>query len=200
MTRWPAVLCAFLFVLAACGIPQDDEPQALSTELPTVSTVAPTPEPADAGTTVTVFLLDVNEKMTPVQRDLAVEEVRISDLVNELIADTSDTEKELGLTTALPSGLEFAEAPRIEDETAELNFVAGGLEELGGRELSRALAQIVWTLTATEQIDSVRILIDGLAESWPTDGDDASVLNRDSYRTFDPAFIDVDQPTPESDG
>ena len=55
----------------------------------------------------------------------------------------------------------------------------------------------MWTLTATERIDRVILAIEGVQETWPTDGDDAEVLTRDDYRSFDPEFVEEPEPTPE---
>ena len=193
----PSMMLVAVLVAGGCGIPEDDSAEAISAELPTVAQESPTEVPDPGSSTVTIFLLDVNENMTEVSRELAGPDVTISALVAELIADTSDEEKELGLTTALPSGLMFnPESPSLEGDLAILDFVSGGLEALEGGELNKALAQLVWTLTATEEIERIAIRIDGFEESWPTDGDDANVLTKDQYATFDPAFVE-EVPTPD---
>lgn len=196
--RLVSALIVLLLLTGACGIPEDNDPVAISAEIPTVPPVTPTTVPAEEdASTVKVFLLDVNENMAEVERELSGTEITITDLVGELIADTSDEEKALGLTTALPSGLTFSPGgASLDGDLAVLDFVSGGIDLLEGGEQKSALAQLVWTLTATEEISRISIRIDGVEESWPTDGDDASILTKGQYATFDPAFIDVVVPTP----
>lgn len=195
-TRICLVALAFCLALSGCGIPEDSSPRALEEPVqPTAAPPTPTPPPAQTRT-ATIFLLDANSRVAKVERELV--ERRIVNLIEELIRDPSDEEKERSLTTAVPSGVALATDPNVTDGLAVLDLAPGGLEILEGTELTQALAQIVWTMTNLETIERVEIRIGGEPKTWitPDEGEQTNLRQR-HFESFDPEYVEPPTPTPE---
>jgi hypothetical protein len=197
--RFMAIVGAAVLTITACGIPVDSEPRAISAGLPaTPAEPTATEVPASQTKILTIFLLDPNGRVAESQREAP--DTNLGTLFAQLTTDPTSEETDLSLTTAVPvdAALVFDEAiptPTVNDGIARLDFDAGGLDILEGTELSQALAQIVWTLTNTDQIDRVAIYIDGELQTWvtPRDGGEHELLVKEHYQSFDP---DWQEPTP----
>ncbi len=196
-------LIMLLAVLAvACGVPVDEEPRAIAPVLPTTPPATPTPQPA-ATAAFGIYLADGPDRLQVTIRQLP-EPVTITAVINELKEETTAEEAERGLISIIPPGSTFVDAannPSRSDGRAELDFVADtSFDTLEGLQLVQALAQLVWTLTASADIDEVVIRVDGQDVSWLTtaegDSSPGAALTRDDYPTFDPDFV---EPTPASD-
>ena len=172
--------------IAACGIPEDGEPNAVDSPIGT--------QPGnsfDSSQTVEVrneliYLVDENNFLAPAIREIPSVDLRVTDLINELIADLSEAERNSSLSTAVPAGLNLDGVLQEGDE-ATINFNAGGLEVIEGDELAKALAQIVFTLTETGTLDAIIISIDGDVKTWPTpNGGDQQLLRRIQFMVYAP--------------
>jgi len=199
-----------LLLLAACGIPLDDEPQLIASEdLPRSlqpnapdDTTAPT-LPIRDSEVVTIYLVDPAEgdaRLVPVVRQVAeggtpadVEQATLQLLLN---GPSSEEQLEQNLTTLLlPSGdvpitLISIDHPVPEQASVVLSDTLG----IEGGDRVAAFAQIVFTLTESPQTSSVRFLVrnqNGEDEFIPVktdteEGDVTRAVNREDYLTLLP--------------
>ena len=206
-----ASICSLL--LAACGIPLDDEPQIIASEdlprsiQPNVpdDTSAPT-LPIRDSEVVTIYLVDPAEGdagLVPVVRQVpeggAAAEVEQATLQLLLDGPSSDEQLEQNLTTLLlpsgdaPIGLISIDHPVPGQASIVLSDTLG----IEGGDRVAAFAQIVFTLTEFPQTSSVRFLVrsqDGEDEFIPVktdteEGDVTRAVNRDDYLTLLPTRL-----------
>ena len=81
----------------------------------------------DSSRTFTIYLLDADSRLVPVTRELSGSELRITDLINELIANPTEAESSMALSTAVPVGLSL-DGVSVDGVVATINFEPGGLE------------------------------------------------------------------------
>jgi spore germination protein GerM len=180
-----------MMLFMGCGIPEDSSPESIQTVFPeSTSTQSATPD-SEESRTFPIYLLDAESRLTPVLRDLPVSELRITDLINELIANPTEAETNMSLSTAVPVSLSLA-GVTLEEEIATINFEPGGLEIVEGDQLTEALAQIVWTVTETGDVTFIIISIDQEFKTWPTpDGGDQNILTRNQFISYAPETPDA---------
>ena len=172
--------------IAACGIPEDGEPNAVDSPIGTQpGNSFDSPQTVEVRSEL-IYLVDENNFLAPAIREIPSVDLRVTDLINELIADLSEAERNSSLSTAVPAGLNLDGVFQEGDE-ATINFSAGGLEVIEGDELAKALAQIVFTLTETGTLDAIIISIDGDVKTWPTpNGGDQQLLRRIQFMVYAP--------------
>ena len=172
--------------IAACGIPEDGEPNAVDSPIGTQpGNSFDSPQTVEVRSEL-IYLVDENNFLAPAIREIPSVDLRVTDLINELIADLSEAERNSSLSTAVPAGLNLDGVFQEGDE-ATINFNAGGLEVIEGDELAKALAQIVFTLTETGTLDAIIISIDGDIKTWPTpNGGDQQLLRRIQFMVYAP--------------
>ena len=191
-----------------CGLPTDDSAQAIDPdELPeslrpgfTASTTTTVPAPLTEARSV--FLLTNPQD---IERTVVVEVGRqvgrsatLADVLATLFGEATSTEEsDAGYFNTLEL-FEILSATVI-DGVATVDIVhlssEGEDQPPSADELRFAAAQLVFTASATEGIDGVRILLDGEEVSIPTSDADAepgSVLRTSAYEQFQPNFA----PTP----
>ena len=178
-------------IVTGCGIPEDSSPQSIQTIFPE-NTIPQVDSPtSEESRTFRIYLLDAESRLTPVARELSGSELRITDLINELIANPTEAETNMSLSTAVPVGLSL-DGVSLEGETATINFEPGGLEIVEGDQLSEALAQIVWSVTETGDVTRIIISIDNEVKTWPTpDEGDQNILTRDQFISYAPEITDI---------
>ena len=175
----------FLYI-AACGIPEDSEPNAVDSPIGTQPGSSFDNSQTAEVRSELIYLVDENNFLAPAIREIPSADLRVTDLINELIADLSEAERNSSLSTAVPAGLNLDGVFQEGDE-ATINFNAGGLEVIEGDELAKALAQIVFTLTETGTLDAIIISIDGDVKTWPTpNGGDQQLLRRIQFMVYAP--------------
>ena len=198
-----------------CGLPTDDSAQAIDPdELPeslrpgfTASTTTTVPAPLTEARSV--FLLTNPQD---IERTVVVEVERqvdrsatLGDVLATLFGEaTSAEESEAGYFNTLEL-FEILNATVI-DGVATVNIVhlsPGGEDQPpSADELRFAAAQLVFTASATEGIDGVRILLDGEGVSIRTSDADAepgSVLRTSAYEQFQPDFAPATTTTSPAD-
>lgn len=156
MRRALALVAAAAFAVAACEVPTNEEPVALTgpfsrLETTTTSTTAP-PEVATKQVIVWMLARDGGATvLRPVPRivDLGA---GVYEILRNLFDQppSDDRPAEVGLQSAIPSTAELISArPSAGDSDRLVIDVRGliGSEGLQGVELRNALAQIVWTAT-----------------------------------------------------
>ena len=162
-------LVAALTVLAACGVPLDDEPRAIDRST-TTSTTAP---PADTGDgTLSVYFFDGDNLVD--QQVPADDEPTIDDAVNAVLSGPAPP-----LTTQIPTGTELL-GLRVDGTTAVIDL-SDDIEAFTGLAQKQAYAQLVFTTLASRQVRQVRFKVAGKAVKAPTDQGNLDVVTAEDY-------------------
>ena len=112
------------------------------------------------------------------------------ELLESLVAGANEQETSIGLSSAIPSDLEIISARTVGTRlTIDVNDV---LEDLSDRGLRQALAQIVATAVGIDQVQVVRLQVDGEIQTWPT-GDGENTDEPLSIYDY-PGFLETTQP------
>jgi len=212
-------LAAVMLAAAAasgCGLPTDESAQAIDPEeLPeslrpgfTPSTTTTVPAPLTESRSV--YLLTNPQD---IERTIVVDVERqvdrsatLADVLATLFGEATSTEES---DAGYFNTLELFEilSATVNDGVATIDIVhlspEGEDQPPSADELRFAAAQLVFTASATEGIDGVRILLDGEEVSVPTSDADAepgSVLRTSAYEQFQPDFAPATTTTsPEDD-
>jgi spore germination protein GerM len=196
--RRPWIAAVALVALAAgCGLSPDDEPHAIAAENLPPGLIDPNPGTsttlANSPGTSTVpvyFLVRVGDetRLVAVEREVADDRspaARVGALLTQPTAEETDD----GITTAIPADLILVDEPALDEEGRTLTVnLSRELNLLEGAELTRAVAQIVWTATELEEVQRVRFLVEGEPIPVP---DDEGIEKRDAvgqadYRSLAP--------------
>jgi spore germination protein GerM len=94
------------------------------------------------------------------------------------------------LSTAIPAGLELNSASAVGQRW--VIDVNEGLDQLDAVELRSALAQIVATATAVDNVDAVKIRVNGEDRSWPRG--DGTLTDQELTRYDFPGMVESTQP------
>ncbi len=165
----PLVAAAVLtgVALTACTIGSDDGPRNVPPADQQQLRVATDRSAGAATGTARVYLLapegaGQSHLLQAVARDVSE---NATDVLTELMAGPNAEELVGQFRTALPTGLQLLSATR---RGAVLQVdVSQELGELSGEALVAAVAQIVFTASEVDGVQSVKILIDGADQQWP---------------------------------
>ncbi|MER7456814.1 GerMN domain-containing protein [Micromonospora sp. NPDC126480] len=152
-----AVAALLAVLLAGCGVPTDDAPRAVEVPpgpFPTPGTATSAP----SGRFDEVLCFVRNDRLVPVVRRLDTSPP-VDEHLEHLLAGPSQSERDDGLTSALPGAVTVA-GVRLAGTRAEVD-VPEAREETGRSDEVLAFGQIVCTLTARAEVDSVSFLRDG---------------------------------------
>jgi hypothetical protein len=176
-----AAVALGLAALGGCGLPTDDEPQAISPGNLPDSLLEPssttTPEavgrfPAD------LWWIDVDVLADRTQN---VPDLQPFTVISTLLAGNTPSD----VQTSIPSGTELLGA--TEDQGVLTLDLSDEIATIQGEELKRALAQIVWTATEFPNIDRVQFLVNGEELAVITDeGTVTAPVNRFDFRSLQP--------------
>lgn len=144
---------------SATEVPATEPP---ATEPPVTGPVATEPPVAETARVVRAYL-HRNELLGPVARAVTGDPVATSRAALEgLLAGPTDDERALGFGSEIPEGTRLL-GVRIEDGVSYVDvsseFESGG----GSSSMAMRLAQLVYTATQFESVDSMRLLLDGVA-------------------------------------
>ncbi len=153
--------------LSACGIGSDDTPRNLPPAEQQQLGVATDRSAGAATGTARVYLLapegaGQSRVLQAVARDVSE---NAPDVISELFAGPNAEELVGQFRTALPTGLRLLSATR-RGSVLRVD-VSQELGELSGEALVAAVAQIVFTASELDGVQSVKILIDGADQQWP---------------------------------
>ena len=153
--------------LSACGIGTDDGPRNVPPADQQQLGVANDRSAGAATGTARVYLLapegaGQSQALQAVARDVSE---NASEVIGELLAGPNAEELVGQFRTALPSGLQLLSATR-RGSVLQVD-VSQELGELSGEALVAAVAQIVFTASELDGVQSVKILIDGTVQQWP---------------------------------
>ncbi|MBC95895.1 hypothetical protein CL649_03400 [bacterium] len=186
MRQTPILLALLLFVPISCGVPVDDEPGKVTSPLIDRAEITESDSADGESRNEYIYLFDKDNKLSPVLRKVPSVDLKVTDLINELTADLLPIERQANLSTTVPIGLSLTGVTQ-DNDLVIINFDAGGLEVIEGDELAKALAQIVWTLTETGDLDSIIISIEGEIKTWPTpNSGDQQLLRRIQFMSYAP--------------
>ncbi len=211
-----AALVLVVVAASACGLPTDQNAQAIDPEeLPeslrpgfTASTTTTVPAPLNEARPV--YLLTNPQD---IERTIVVEVERqlrrnatLVDVLDTLFGEAASAEEsDAGYFNTLEL-FEILSATVIDGvATVDIVHLASEGEDQppSADELRFAAAQLVFTASETDGVEGVRILLDGEEVSVPTsdaDADPGSVLRTSAYEQFEPDFAPATTTTlPEED-
>ena len=191
MSRRAFVVAAVLAGLAGCAIQPDAAPRDIPEEdRGSFGAEIPTGD-VTAGSNL-IFLFAPSEPGTPQLLRSAMRDVpsTVAAVVRSLLAGPNRTEREAGADTAIPATLR-TNAVRTPGRVATID-VNDALDELDADDLRYAVAQIVFTVTATGNVDEVLISVNGEERAWPRgDGE----LTSEPLTPYDyPGLVESTQP------
>lgn len=165
--RRSAALVVAGCALGACGIGTDDGPRNVPPADQQQLRVATDRSAGAATGTARVYLLapegaGQSQVLQAVARDVAE---NAPEVIGELLAGPNAQELVGQFRTALPTGLQLLSATRRGEELQV--DVSSELGELSGEALVAAVAQLVFTASELDGVQSVKILIDGTGQQWP---------------------------------
>ncbi len=179
-------------ILAACGISTDDNPRDIRAAEQEQLGIASDPGAGAATGTARVYLLapeatGQSNVLQAVARDV---DETATEVLTALFAGPNVDELDSQYRTALPAGVALLSAGR---RGAVLRVdVSPELGQLSGDVLVAAVAQIVFTASELDGVQSVSILIDGVAQRWPAGNGE---LQSEPLTVYDfPALVQSSQP------
>ena len=171
---------------AGCGIRADSAPHDVPEDRQVV--YSPTSGGTDATGGGRIYLVEPGDDQ--LLRSVSREESAAQDLMEILLRGPNATELNADYSSAIPSTLELLSAR--EQGTSLVLDVSEELTELSGPGLVQALAQIVYTASELDGIDSVQITVRGDRISWPKANLEST---SDPLRKFDyPGLVRSAQP------
>ena len=195
MRSWLAVLGMLGLLVAACGDDADDDP-AGSTPTSTTAGGSTSSVPPGGDAEVRVYFAR-GEHVATAGRTVSAPAVARG-AMTELIAGPDAFEADIAMTSAIPSGTELLGVAIADGEaTVDLSgeFASGG----GSLSLQLRVAEVVFTLTQFDAVDSVTIELDGEpVDAIGGEGVPATDLDRGDLESVTP-FILVESPVPGAD-
>jgi spore germination protein GerM len=187
-----AGLFAAAVVLSSCGVPENATPRALDGEVPynllaSTTTVPSAGLPDASGDPVVLYFLDDEGRLVPAHRQLPPP-VDHNDLVDLLFDGVSDAELGDQLNSAIAPGTRLLGVDGPDEDGVLTLDITDDLLRVTGRRQSQAIAQIVWTATQLEGVESVLFEIEGKpTEVLSGNGNPTPVpLARRHFRTLEP--------------
>jgi hypothetical protein len=187
------VIVGLLAASAACGDDDGDTADSTTTAPQEVTTTeAPDVDTGEASARV-YFARD--EKVAVAGRTVATPATGRG-AMEALLDGPDDVETDIGMTTAIPAGTELLD---IDIAGGEATVDLSGSFATGGGSLSMQLrvAQVVFTLTQFDTVDTVTVLLDGreATEGIGGEGVPASGVDRADVENVTPAVL-VESPVP----
>lgn len=200
--RWRTVAVsltalAVIVTTAGCGIAADGEPTAIdAADLP-ADLLDPRPQPTTtipgSATTASVtvyFLTRQGEvtRLTPAGREVA-SATRAADRIKAVLAGPSEDEQRLGLISTIPTDTVLLDTTFAPLDGEVVVNLSGALFDVQGKELAKAFAQLVWTVTEIPGVRQVRFKVDGQAYRTPdAEGiEQDGAVTRGDYNSLAPA-------------
>lgn len=202
--RRPRLLAAFLAVavvaaLAGCG---DDEestttsgPAATSSTRPSAGSDTSTTDASSSGTTVVRVYFARDEAVATSGRTVRTPDVAGA-AMEALLEGPDDRDVELGMSTAIPDGtrlLDLAVADGVATVDLSSAFESGG----GSLSMQLRVAQVVFTLTQFDSVDTVEFRLDGRpVEAVGGEGVMVDGIDRTAVAGVTPPIL-VESPVPD---
>lgn len=183
-------------LLASCGLSTDDSPEAITgSSVESSASTAPSTLvlPGEDAEEISVWFLLTSDagtgetNLTEMPRQVTRPATAEGHLEALLSQPPNDSERELGLWSALPPDAALASRPRQRGHVLVVDMPEGVYDELHGIIAQNAFAQIVYTATEFDGVESVRFERDGsLFEAVDGEGQaSADPLGRDDFDELD---------------
>jgi spore germination protein GerM len=162
--RAAATLGLASMLMVGCGIGAEDSPRNIRPEL--LDTVE-APAAAVPGSGQRVWMIAPQVQGRPTQLK-AVERAAVStpaELLELVLGSVTLQERSERISSAIPQGTELLSA-RLASNRVLIVDLSKDLVDVSGELLVDAVAQIVFTAAEFEDVDSVRLLIEGEQREW----------------------------------
>lgn len=169
-----ALAIALAVGVAACGVPLDTHPHAITRATVDPADVPPTTSASPGAQEVSVYFLRENrleEVRYPVDG-----EATLGAAIRFALATPKDSSS---LHTAVPPGTEVR-AVDIRTGLARIDLT-GEINDISGETQKQAFAQIVFTALSFPGVQRVRFLIDGRGVDAPTDNGNLTLVTANDY-------------------
>lgn len=190
MRRFVLLLLVGAVVATGCSIREDPAPRAIADEDRGSLGEIATGGVAEGGNRI--YLLssvgtDDQTQLRAVRRGGSASPL---ELLRELLDGANEDEGAIGLSSAIPAELDIIDARTVGTRlTIDIN---DALNELSERGLRQALAQIVATAVEIDQVQLVRLRVDGQNQGWPTGNGE---VTDEPLSIYDyPGFLETSQP------
>jgi hypothetical protein len=189
----PLVLGALAVGAAACGVPVDSQPAALSRSGVPFGLLSPSAPPTTATTgpspievPVQIFLIGTNGHLVPVARDVPVLAPDLATVLEALVVGPTDAEASAeGLQSAVPPRTSVLGAS-ITGGVATVNL-GGNFGQLVGTQQIQAVAQVVFTCSSIPGVTGVTFELGGLPIEVPVaNGAEVAVASTSQFADFAP--------------
>lgn len=169
MTSWPrravVVTAVLLLGMTACGIPVDSRPR----DIPDLQAATTVPrggtQNLQARNAKLYFVATAAGRTDRLQPILRRADADPASVVRELLKGL-DPADDRTLRTAIPPDTQLRAASQSTDGTAIIDLNQTFFKAKGSQ-LVRALAQLVFSVSALDGVGQVRILVDGATRDWP---------------------------------
>lgn len=168
MTRRPRILRAAVvaavagLVAVGCGVQPDAAPRDLPEGERTIA-VEVGPAGSDASGANRIYLVGPGDER--LLRSVSRQAATRAELIEILLAGPNDDELAAQYSSFIPSNTELISA-RTQGQVLTINL-SGGITELSGQNLAKAVAQIVYTAAELEGVAAVQLRVDGQELAWP---------------------------------
>ncbi|CAB4364329.1 MAG: hypothetical protein F2681_11325 [Actinobacteria bacterium] len=190
--RSVAAAVAGLVVLSACGISADADPRDIAAvnQLPLGIDSDSNAGAATGAAKIYLLAPEVVGESTTLQAVARDVDETPTDLLNSLFAGPNAGENDQQLRTDLPQGLALLSA-QIRAGVLVID-VSKELQQLSGQVLISAVAQLVFTGSELSGVRSVKILVEGADQQWPSGNGEAQ---SDALTIYDyPGLVQSAQP------
>lgn len=155
-------------LMGACGIAEDDSPRDVPTAQQQQLGILTDRSAGAARGTGRIYLLAPTEVgQTPVLQAVARDvQGTPSDLLEALLSGPNAAEIGRQFRSAVPAGTTLL-SDKLQGGVLVVDLSAEFLQSTGS-DVVDALAQIVFTASEADTVRSVRVLVDGQAQQWPT--------------------------------
>lgn len=192
--RAVALAVALAVVVAGCGVEAQSSAERIEAQdVPFGLLAAPGPAPtttapAQPRVTFVVYFTGPEDTPVPTPRD-AEPPLGLADVFNALLVGPTRAESSIGLRNRIPPETQVLQLRKVGGGRTLVVDLGGDFAQAAGGTQVDALAQIVFTATALEDIERVRFLLDGERVEVPrSDGTLArGPVDRDDYREEHPA-------------
>jgi len=178
-----AAVAFAISTLAACGVPIDDSPRAISrtTMDPRVddSRVTPTTSDSPGAVRVTAYFIGDNRLVgVPFPVDDAP---TLPEVLGFTLGDPPRD-----LTTALPAGTRILSA-EVADDIATVD-ISRAINDISGQTQKQAYAQLAFTTFDFTTVGQVRFQVEGKNVDAPTDNGNKAVVTAEDYPALRPGL------------
>lgn len=183
-----AILLALAFLVSACGVRAQSEPDGITLEPSQEETTQRPVNPSPA--TAEVFFIRGN-RLEPVNR--GVPDQSESSVLQALAAGPTRSEVLGGIRTAIPPQRFRVTLSEVSSNVAVVQ-VGEGFASISGENQLMAVAQVVWTLTGRPGVDRARLELSGEPVEVPTDrGLVGYPVSREDFSSVRPAGVELSE-------